>query len=121
VDNALFLQNAVWLRFSDKYEQYTMILEVAILYVIPEKTAEFEAHFEVAQEIISSMKGWLGHQLQECLEVPNRYILLVRWDKLEDHTIGFRQSDAYQKWKKLLHDFYAPFPVVEHYAMKYEK
>lgn len=98
-----------------------MILEVAILDVIPDKTAEFEANFQKAQEIISSMNGWLGHQLQQCLEVPNRYILLVRWQTLEDHIIGFRESNAYEEWKKLLHHFYSPFPVVEHYSMKYEK
>lgn len=98
-----------------------MILEVAILDVIPDKTAEFEAGFQKAQEIISSMEGWLGHQLQQCLEVPNRYILLVRWQRLEDHIIGFRKSNAYVEWKKLLHHYYSPFPVVEHYSIKYEK
>ena len=98
-----------------------MILEVAILDIIPEKTAAFEASFKHAQEIISSMEGWLGHQLQQCLEVPHRYILLVRWQQLEDHTVGFRGSKAYQQWKDLLHHYYAPFPVVEHYTMKYEK
>lgn len=98
-----------------------MILEVAILNVIPEKTGEFEASFEIAVEIISSIKGFGGVQLQHCLEVPNRYILLVKWEKLEDHTIGFRQSADYLHWKKLLHHFYDPFPVVEHYSMKVEK
>ena len=98
-----------------------MILEVAVLNVIPEKTAEFEASFEMAQETISSMKGWMGHQLQQCLEVPNRYILFVSWEKLEDHTHGFRESTGYLQWKKLLHHFYKPFPVVEHYSLKFEK
>jgi heme-degrading monooxygenase HmoA len=98
-----------------------MILEVAILDVIPEKTAEFEASFQKAQEIISSAKGWLGHQLQQCVEVPNRYILLVRWQTANDHVIGFRQSESYLEWKKMLHHYYSPFPVVEHYSMKYEK
>jgi len=97
-----------------------MILELAILNVIPEKTAEFEASFKKAQEIISSLNGYLGHQLRQCLEVPNRYMLLVQWEKLEDHTIGFRQSPAYQEWKKLLHHYYSPFPVVEHYMLKYD-
>ena len=98
-----------------------MILEVAILDVIPDKTAEFEADFQKAQEIISSVKGWLGHQLQQCIEVPNRYILLVRWQSIDDHIFGFRESIAYPEWKKLLHHYYSPFPVVEHYSMKYEK
>jgi heme-degrading monooxygenase HmoA len=97
-----------------------MILEVAILNVIPEKTAEFEAAFKSAQEIISSIKGHLGHQLQRCLEVQNRYILLVNWQRLEDHTIGFRGSPKYLEWKRLLHHFYSPFPDVEHYSMIHE-
>jgi heme-degrading monooxygenase HmoA len=98
-----------------------MILELAILNVIPDKTTEFEINFEKAQELISSIKGYKGHQLQNCLEVPNRYILLVQWETLEDHTIGFRESQVYPKWKNLLHHFYSPFPVVEHYSLKYEK
>jgi heme-degrading monooxygenase HmoA len=98
-----------------------MILEVAILDVIPDKTAEFEASFKKAQEIISSVNGWLGHQLQQCVEVPNRYLLLVRWQQLDDHIVGFRESKAYHEWKKLLHHYYSPFPVVEHYSIKYEK
>lgn len=98
-----------------------MILEVAVLNVIPEKRAEFEATFRNAQEIISSIKGFNSLQLQKCLEVENRYILLVKWEKLEDHTIGFRKSDAYKDWVKLLHHFYSPFPIVEHYSMILEK
>jgi heme-degrading monooxygenase HmoA len=109
------------LQFTDKSTQNKMILEVAVLNVIPEKTAEFEAGFKVAQEIISSRKGWRGHQLQKCLEAPNRYILLVRWEKLEDHTIGFRESPEYLQWKKQFHHFYSPFPVVEHYVMKFDQ
>lgn len=96
-----------------------MILEVAILNVIPEKTGEFEANFFEAQKIISSINGYIKHELQQCLETPNQYILLVEWEKIEDHTIGFRQSNQYQEWKKLLHHFYNPFPKVEHYKKVY--
>ena len=46
------------------------------------------------------------HQLQRCLESQDKYVLLVQWQRLEDHTIGFRQSRHYQDWKKLLHHFY---------------
>lgn len=94
-----------------------MILEVAILNVIPGKTKAFEKDFLVAQEIIKTIKGYIRHQLQKCLEVPNRYVLLVEWETLEDHTIGFRQSVGYLEWKKLLHHYYDPFPTVEHYEM----
>lgn len=92
-----------------------MILEVAILDVKPELIADFEAAFETASTIIASMSGYISHELQRCLEVRSRYILLVRWRTLEDHTIGFRQSPQYQEWRSLLHHFYDPFPVVEHY------
>jgi heme-degrading monooxygenase HmoA len=93
-----------------------MILEVAILNVIPGREAEFEDAFRQAQRIISSMNGYRSHQLRRCVEAAHRYILLVGWDKLEDHTIGFRGSAEYQEWKRLLHHFYDPFPVVEHYT-----
>ncbi len=92
-----------------------MILEVAILDVVPGREAEFEAAFAKAQSIISSMDGYLGHELKSCIETPSRYILLVNWNTLADHTEGFRQSPQYQEWRALLHHFYEPFPVVEHY------
>jgi len=94
-----------------------MILEVAILHIIQGKTTEFELAFSKAQEIISSMEGYLGHELQKCIEHDHQYILLVKWNTLEDHTVGFRTSAEYQKWKALLHHFYDPFPVVEHYEV----
>lgn len=92
-----------------------MILEVALLQVIPEQTEEFEAAFQEAQLIISSMQGYISHELNRCIERPSEYILLVRWQTLEDHEMGFRKSSQYQKWKQLLHHFYSPFPTVLHY------
>jgi len=96
-----------------------MILEIAILNVKPAQTAEFETAFAQAQNIISAMPGYLSHQLQRCVETPNRYALLVNWQDLQSHIIGFRESAEYQQWKKLLHHFYDPFPLVEHYSMVY--
>ena len=92
-----------------------MIQEVAILTIKPNLNREFELAFKEASHIITSMPGYLSHSLQKCLEVDNRYLLLVNWETLEDHTIGFRQSKQYQTWKRLLHHFYDPFPNVEHY------
>jgi heme-degrading monooxygenase HmoA len=94
-----------------------MILEVAILDVSPGQESEFQAAFANASPIISAMQGYVSHQLQRCVEKQNRYILLVNWEKLEDHTIGFRGSEGYQEWRKLLHHFYDPFPTVEHYEL----
>ena len=92
-----------------------MILEVAILNVKPQQEADFEQSFGLASRIVASMKGYQRHELRRCLEIANQYLLLVEWDTLEDHTIGFRGSDQYQEWRRLLHHFYDPFPTVEHY------
>lgn len=92
-----------------------MILEVAILNVKAGQGAAFETAFGQARQFIASIPGYLSHQLQRCLETPDKYVLLVQWQTLEDHTIGFRQSPQYQEWKRLLHHFYDPFPTVEHY------
>lgn len=92
-----------------------MILEVAILDVKPGTESDFESAFARAQKIISSMPGYISHALQHCLEKTNRYILLVNWETLEHHTVGFRESPEYQEWRSLLHHFYDPFPVVQHY------
>ena len=92
-----------------------MILEVAHLQIIPDQAPAFEQAFEEAQRIISAMPGYKGHQLQRSLTDPHRYLLLVRWQRLEDHTQGFRGSAQYQEWKALLHHFYDPFPTVEHF------
>jgi len=93
-----------------------VILEVAILDVIKGTEKDFESAFSRAQTIISSMEGYVSHQLNQCIEKQNRYILLVNWQTLEDHTIGFRESKQYQEWKELLHHFYDPSPEVQHYT-----
>src|SRR4051794_19203783 len=98
-----------------------MILEIATLDVRAGHQKAFEAAFSEATPIIASMKGYRSHQLQRCLESTRRYVLLVQWETLEDHTVGFRQSPEYQKWKALLHHFYDPFPTVEHYEMVLER
>jgi heme-degrading monooxygenase HmoA len=93
-----------------------VILEVAMLDVISGRETEFEAAFLEARPIIASMQGFISLELSRCIEQSSRYVLLVRWERLEDHTVGFRQSPDYQRWRALLHHFYDPFPTVLHYA-----
>ncbi len=93
-----------------------MILEVAILNVIPGQEPAFEAAFTRAIPILTGTSGCISHELRRSIEHPGRYVLLVRWQRLEDHTVGFRGSPQYQEWKALLHHFYDPFPTVEHYS-----
>lgn len=92
-----------------------MILEVAMLNVKSGMEQEFEAAFIQASALISSIDGYYSHQLHHCIETPGKYLLLAQWRTMEDHTVGFRNSPAYQEWKRLLHHFYDPFPVVEHF------
>jgi heme-degrading monooxygenase HmoA len=97
-----------------------VILELAILNVRHGESRQFEEAFAEAKSIISAAPGFDHLELRRCLEDPDRYVLMVGWDRLEDHTEGFRQSEAYQLWRSLLHHFYEPFPVVEHYERLFE-
>ena len=92
-----------------------MILEVAPLRIRAGQAEAFEQSFREAQRIISSMPGYISHELQRCLELPNEYVLLVRWESVEAHEQGFRRSPEYQQWKALLHHFFDPFPTVLHF------
>ena len=94
-----------------------MILEMAILHVKPGRASEFQEAFKTAEPIISDAAGHIAHELHRCFEDPDRFVLLVRWQTLEDHTRGFRGSADYQRWKELLHHFYDPFPEVLHYEL----
>lgn len=101
---------------SISVEENELILEHALLNVISGRETEFEAAFGEARKIIESMPGFISLRVSRSLEVPSEYLLLVEWNTLEDHTIGFRQSAEYQQWRNLLHHFYEPFPVVEHFV-----
>ncbi|MDQ0892969.1 antibiotic biosynthesis monooxygenase family protein [Agromyces ramosus] len=93
-----------------------MILEHAILPVIPGREADFESAFAEAAPIIAGMPGFLDLRLSRSIETPNEYLLLVQWQSVEAHEVGFRGSPEYGRWRELLHGFYEPFPVVEHFA-----
>ncbi|MGY1986097.1 antibiotic biosynthesis monooxygenase family protein [Blastococcus sp. SYSU DS0669] len=92
-----------------------MILEHAELSVTPGREDEFEAAFRSAAPIISATPGFRRLMLSRCVERENVFLLLVEWTRIEDHTEGFLGSPGYQEWRRLLHSFYDPFPVVEHF------
>ena len=96
-----------------------MITEIALLNIKAGNRQAFENAFAAAQKIISSCNGYIKHELQQCMENDHKYLLQVEWNTLEDHTEGFRKSEAYKEWKYLLHHFYDPFPAVEHYKKIY--
>ncbi len=94
-----------------------MIMEHAVLPVRPGQEADFEEAFSLAKTIILGSPGCESVTLSRCLERPSAYLLLVQWRELEDHMEGFRQSSAYLEWRALLHHFYEPAPVVEHFQL----
>jgi heme-degrading monooxygenase HmoA len=92
-----------------------VILEGGILNVRPGQQADFEEALERAKPLISTTPGFLAFELHRCVEHPHRYLLLVQWESVEAHTVGFRQSERYQQWRALLHHFYDPVPTIEHF------
>ena len=97
-----------------------MILEIAMLEVKQGLEEQFEVDFKIGSKYISSIEGYLKHSLQKCIEQKNKYVLLVEWRTLKNHTIDFRESQEYLEWKKLLHHYYDPFPTVEHFEKIFE-
>lgn len=93
-----------------------MILETAILTIKPGQSEAFEAAMRQARPLIAATPGFKGIEVRPCVETADRYLLLVWWETLEAHTEGFRQSVRYEPWRTLLHHFYEPFPLVEHYG-----
>jgi heme-degrading monooxygenase HmoA len=95
-----------------------VILEVARLDVRPGQDATFLAAFAEARPLLEATPGFLGLDLRRCVDegATHRFLLLVQWETVEAHTVGFRQSERYPRWRELLHHFYDPFPIVEHYA-----
>jgi len=92
------------------------VLEVAILDVRRGRADAFREAFASAEPIIAATPGYGRHELRRCVENDHRFLLLVWWDSVESHEVGFRGSPEYQEWKRLLHHFYDPFPTVEHYV-----
>ncbi|WP_188779859.1 antibiotic biosynthesis monooxygenase family protein [Marmoricola endophyticus] len=93
-----------------------MITEHALLPVVPGREGEFEAAMQRAAPLVAASPGFVRLSVTRGVESPSTYLLVVEWERLEDHTEGFRRSAAYEDWRALLHEFYDPFPVVEHFA-----
>ena len=92
-----------------------MILEHADIRTDPARTAEFEeAILRGASSVIAQARGFKGFKVNRSIESPGRYILMIYWDTLEDHTVGFRQSPAFAEWRSIVGPFFLQPPVVEH-------
>jgi heme-degrading monooxygenase HmoA len=95
-----------------------MILELADIRIRPGKQAEFDAAIVKGIEtVISKAKGFRGYKVNKGVESPERYVLMIFWDTLENHTVEFRQSPAFQQWRAIVGGYFAAPPAVEHFTL----
>ena len=95
-----------------------MILELAALRIHAGQNAAFElAIARGIEEVVSKATGFLAYSVNRCLENPQRYVLQINWNTLEDHTEGFRGSPAFAQWRAIVGPFFAEPPVVEHFSL----
>jgi len=95
-----------------------MILELADIRIKPGQQEQFEkaAHLGLST-VIAKSKGFRGYQVRHSIESPERYLLLLEWETLEDHTVGFRGSPAMAEWRGIVSDFFAQAPFTEHFDL----
>jgi heme-degrading monooxygenase HmoA len=95
-----------------------MVLEIADIRITPGRQAEFEKAVQAGLgTVFPKAKGFRGHQVRHSIESPERYVLLLSWDTLEDHTVAFRGSPLFQEWRALVSEFFAQPPFVEHFNL----
>ncbi len=95
-----------------------MILELADIRIQPGRQAEFDAAIlHGIQSVIAHATGFLGYKVHKGIDTPERYLLTIHWATLADHTVGFRQSEAYGPWRAIVAPFFAQPPVVEHFDL----
>ena len=95
-----------------------MILEHADIRIQPGRQAEFdEAIRRGVETVIAQAKGFRGYKVNRGVESPERYILMIFWDTLEDHTVAFRESPLFAQWRAVVGPFFAAPPAVEHFEL----
>lgn len=93
-----------------------MILEIADIRILPGQDLAFREAIEHGlRSVVSKSNGYLGHTVHQSMETPERFVLQIRWNTLEDHTVGFRQSALFTQWRAIVGPFFAAPPVVEHF------
>jgi heme-degrading monooxygenase HmoA len=94
-----------------------MILEIATFDIKKESQPAFENAFQEAKLVVSKSKGFIKLELQHCIETTTKYVVLIQWETLEDHTIGFRESDLFTQWRAILSPHFQNPPVAEHFEI----
>jgi heme-degrading monooxygenase HmoA len=109
------LEAAVAIALRELARSIGMIIELAQLTIRPGSEPQFEKVFPAAIKVLGGSKGYLSHELRRSVETPNRYALIIKWQTLEDHTVGFRGSPAFTDMARSHRTIYRSPPVVEHF------
>ena len=95
-----------------------MILEIADIRIAPGRQAEFEQAIQRGLSTVAAQaKGMRGWKVNRGVESPERYLLQIFWDTLEDHTVGFRQGPLFTQWHAIVGPYFAQPPQVEHFEL----
>ena len=95
-----------------------MILELADIRILPGRSAAFDEAIQRGLTTVAARaKGFRGWKVNKGIESPERYVLMIFWDSLEDHTVGFRQSPLFQEWRAIIGPYFAAPPAVEHFEL----
>jgi heme-degrading monooxygenase HmoA len=95
-----------------------MILEIADFRILPDRKAGFEAAMQQGlSTVIATSKGFRGFKINRSIESPERYVLMIYWDTLENHTVDFRGGPLFAQWRALVGPFFAAPPAVEHFEL----
>lgn len=92
-----------------------MVLEIATFDIKKSQTEEFKASCEKAKLVVSQSKGFKGLEFNQCMETPNKFVLMISWETLEDHIVGFRESELFKEWRAILSPYFNSPPIAEHY------
>ena len=95
-----------------------MILELADIRIHPGQQAAFDVAIQTGlNEVIVHAQGFRGFKVNKGIESPERYVLMIFWDTLENHTVDFRESPAFAQWRSIVGPFFAVAPMVEHFDL----
>jgi heme-degrading monooxygenase HmoA len=94
-----------------------MILEIATLRIKEGEINDFQKVIPEAKSVISQSKGFVSIEFHQCIEEPSKFQALIKWETLEDHTIGFRTSDLFTQWRAILSPYFSEAPFADHFHL----
>ena len=95
-----------------------MILELADIRIQPGKQAEFDEAIKRGVETVAALsKGYRGYKINKCIESPERYVLMIFWDTVENHMVDFREGPLFPQWRAIVGPYFAAPPMVEHFSL----